>query len=219
MRSRFDRRVVPEAGVRFLRALMDGADCSLAGGAALSGAWLAHRLSRDLDVFFPTLDALRSAVRQLPTVAATAGVESQVVRDGGGLVTATLGGDGLALTVDLVHEPVPQLAAPTVIEGVRVASAEDLRAAKLGCLLHRTEPRDLVDLLFLDRAGHPPEHDLVGALTKDGGIDPATLAWLLRDFPTRPMPQMLEVLSAVELVAWRDELARRMGEVSIPPDA
>ena len=60
----------------------------------------------------------------------------------------------------------------TRVEGVVVESLADLRANKLTCLLSRSEPRDLVDLLFLDRAGYPPERDLMLALRKDAGLDP-----------------------------------------------
>lgn len=82
-----------------------------------------------------------------------------------------------------------------------VESLPDLRANKLTCLLSRTEPRDLVDLCFLDRAGFPTEDDLAIALMKDGGIDPAILAHRLRDFPTAPLPQMLTPYSVAELAA------------------
>ncbi|MEM6789023.1 MAG: hypothetical protein AAF715_15990 [Myxococcota bacterium] len=82
--------------------------------------------------------------------------------------------------------------------------------AKLTCLLSRSEPRDLVDVMFLERAGHPPESDLELALMKDAGMDPGTLAWLLSQFPTSPLPSMLEPLSEEALRRYRDELATRM---------
>jgi hypothetical protein len=84
------------------------------------------------------------------------------------------------LELDLIHEAVPDIeAAPPPVEGVIVESLADLRANKLTCILSRSEPRDLVDLLFLDRAGFPPDQDLELALRKDAGIDPGVLAWLL----------------------------------------
>ena len=61
--------------------------------------------------------------------------------------------------------------------------------------------------MFLDRAGHSPEADLPLALRKDAGIDPGVLAWLLRDSPTSPLPQMLTPLREAELVQFRDALA------------
>jgi hypothetical protein len=92
-----DRRVIPEIIIDLIRSVQTLEPCHLAGGAALSGAHLAHRLSADVDLF----------------------------------------------------------------------------------------------VLFLDRAGFRPEDDLVHALRKDAGIDPATLAWLLESFPVSPLPKML----------------------------
>jgi len=111
---------------------------------------------------------------------------------------------------DLVHETVPDLESPPPpIDGVVVESFADLRAAKLTCLLSRSEPRDLVDVLFLERAGFRPEDDLPLALRKDAGIDPATLAWLLKTFPVEPLPMMLVPLGVDELRSYRDTLAER----------
>jgi hypothetical protein len=92
-----------------------------------------------------------------------------------------------------------------------------LRANTVTCILSRSEPRDLVDLLFLDRAGFPPEHDLVLALKKDAGIDPGVLAWLLGDFPVAPLPVMLEPLSPDELRVFRSELQERFRRMTTPP--
>ena len=81
---------------------------------------------------------------------------------------------------------------------------------KLTCLLSRSEPRDLVDVLFLERAGHDPLQDLDAALAKDAGMDPAVLAWLLTSFPLQPMPMMLEELDEQALRSFRDDLAFRL---------
>ena len=107
-------------------------------------------------------------------------------------------------------------APPPAVEGIVVESLTDLRASKLTCILSRSEPRDLVDLLVLDRAGHPPERDLGLALKKDAGIDPAILAWLLTQFPVEPLPMMLKPLSPDELRRFRDELALRMRALAAP---
>lgn len=90
------------------------------------------------------------------------------------------------------------------------------RAAKVTCLLSRAEPRDLIDVMFLERAGFPPEKDLGLAVEKDAGIDPATLAWLLRDFPTRPLPEMIILLDEEELRHYRDALAARFKQLAAP---
>jgi len=116
-----------------------------------------------------------------------------------------------------VYEAVADIEAPpAAIEGVVVESLADLRASKLTCILSRSEPRDLVDLLFLDRAGFPPQDDLPLALRKDAGIDPGVLAWLLGQFPARPLPIMLVPLDEQALTAFRDELAERFRRLAIP---
>jgi predicted nucleotidyltransferase component of viral defense system len=213
--DRFDPRVVPEAALEFVRACRRRAELHLAGGAALSGAHLAHRLSGDLDLFCHDREAMRYLVSDLEAAAREVDGTIRIDRDAGGHVRAKLAFEGVSLEVDVVHEALPDLAPPTMLDGIEVESLEDLRAAKLTCLLSRSEPRDLVDVLFLERAGYRPEDDLALALRKDAGIDPGVLAWLLRSFPVTPLPVMLVPLSSDELRAYRDARAGRFRAIAI----
>ena len=114
------------------------------------------------------------------------------------------------LELDIIHEAVPDIEAPPLpVEGITVESPADLRANKLTCILSRSEPRDLVDLMFLD-------HDLELALRKDAGIDPGVLAWLLGSFPVQPLPNMLSALTADELREFRDALRERFKRAAVP---
>lgn len=205
----FDRRVVAEPVLTLLASLRTAAPFHLGGGAALSGVHLGHRLSDDVDLFVHSAEATRDLVRALPVIAAALGGSASIVRDGGMHVRAELTVGGRLLRADIVHEPQVDLAPAEEVEGVAVESFDDLRASKITCLLSRTEPRDLVDVLFLERSGHPPEQDLGLALRKDAGIDPAVLAWLLSRFRVEPLPQMLVPFEARELLAYRDALAER----------
>ncbi len=154
---------------------------------------------------------MRTLVGLLPDAAAEVGVQVTVHRDVGYLVRATVEHDEGSLELDVVHEMIGDLEPPPPpLEGIVIESLADLRASKLTCILSRSEPRDLVDLCFLDRAGYPPERDIELALRKDGGIDPAILAWLLSQFPTQPLPRMLEPLTQGELERFRDDLAERL---------
>lgn len=212
MRKTFDRRVVPGFVLDFVRACQTRIPCHLGGGAALAGAYLGHRTTGDVDLFVHDSESMRALVGLLPDAAAEAGVSVALLRDVGHLVRAQLETpDGNQLEVDVVHEPVADISAPPPpLEGIVIESLPDLRASKLTCILSRSEPRDLVDLYFLDQAGFPPERDLEIALRKDAGIDPGVLAWLLTQFPTRPLPPMLEPLSSDQLEKFRDELAERL---------
>jgi len=217
VRSSFDRRVVPDEILTLIRACQRRSPCHLGGGAALSGAYLAHRLSGDIDLFCHRADEVRDLARQLEDAAREASVQVRIVRDAGTFVRAEVTTPTRRLELDLVFESTPDIEAPaSPLDGVVVESLADLRASKLTCILSRSEPRDLVDLYFLDRAGHAPEADLALALRKDAGIDPGVLVMLLEEFPTRPLPMMLAPLDEPALRAFRDDLRARFRKVAVP---
>jgi hypothetical protein len=217
MRKTFDRRVVPDFALAFVRACQARVPCHLGGGAALAGVYLGHRTTGDLDLFVHDTEDLRALAKLLSAAAADAGTELTLLRDAGHLVRAQLQArDGRSLEVDLVYEPIADIEAPPPrIEGVVIESLADLRASKLTCILSRSEPRDLVDLYFLDQAGFPPAGDLEIALRKDSGIDPGVLAWLVAQFPTRPLPAMLKPLTIDQLEKFRDLLAETLRRSAI----
>ena len=217
MKEGLDQRIVGPDTSRVIRSCQRRIPSILGGGAALSGAYLHHRFSADVDLFFPSRADLREMVRQLPEVAEEIGTGIQVVRDGGTHVRVAFDPTQSAVEMDLVFDPSPLADDPVLLDdGVRVASLLDLRANKLTCVLSRSEPRDLVDLFFLDRAGFPPELDLPQALRKDMGIDPGILAWLVGQFPVTPLPRMLQPLDSAELLAFRDDLANRLRLHTLP---
>lgn len=214
--STFDRRVLPDAVLEIARAFQRRVPCHLGGGAALAGVDLHHRLSGDIDLFCHEAALVRDAVATIPAIAEETGVPLRVVRDAGTFVRGVAELGERPFEFDLVYESTRDLEPARTIEGIAVESLADLRAAKVTCLLSRSEPRDLVDLLFLDRAGFAPEDDLALALHKDGGVDPGILAWLLGQFPVEPLPLMLEPLTSEELRAFRDELRERMRLAAVP---
>jgi hypothetical protein len=210
MRTAFDARIVSPAVVQFLRECQRRSKCLLAGGAALSGAHLAHRLSKDVDLFFRDADSLRVLATVLAEAAQAAGGTLVIRQDAGSFVRAELTLGEERLDVDLAVDSSPLLASPQQIEGIDLFSLEDLRASKLSCLVSRSEPRDLVDVFFLERAGFLADDDLELAIRKDAGVDPGVLGWLLGEFPTQPLPTMLEPLTSQQLQLFRDDLRARM---------
>lgn len=216
MRERFDPRVVPEDVVNLIRVCQQSVPCRLGGGAALSGAYLGHRLSRDVDLVFRRAEDVRSLVRELPEIARLAKAQIDLVRDAGTFIRANVVTESGSLELDAVYDATSPLDEAAQLEGVTLESLADLRASKLTCVLSRSEPRDLVDLLFLDRAGFHPEDDLPLALRKDGGVDPGVLAWLLGQFPIDPLPVMLAPLTRDELAAFRASLRERFRQIAVP---
>ena len=213
----FDRRIVGARELGIVQACQRRIPSRLGGGAALAGVYLHHRLSNDADLFFNTRESLREMVALLPDVAAETNTALTVARDAGTYVRVAISPTEAGVEMDLVFDSAPRIEpAETQVEGVVVESLADLRANKLTCILSRSEPRDLVDLLFLDRAGYPPERDLALALRKDAGLDPSVLAWLLGQFPVAPLPQMLVPLNPAELTAFRDDLRERLRQAAVP---
>jgi hypothetical protein len=139
-----------------------------------------------------------------------------LLRDGGSFVRAQLKLGEHTVDLDFAHEPSKPLRPRETVDDVTVDSLLDMHANKVTCLLSRTEPRDLVDLYFLDKRGLPTEEALPAALEKDAGIDPAILAFLLKGFPTSPLPVMLEEFSVGRLAQYRETLAERLRTLSFP---
>ena len=215
MLSAFDARVVSPEVLEVVRACQERVTCALGGGAALSGAHLGHRLSRDVDLVCRSAEDIRSLVREFPEIARRSSSTIVVVRDAGTFVRAEVVTGAGALELDAVYESTPPIEPGDSLEGVALESLTDLRASKLTCLLSRSEPRDLVDLFFLDRSGFHPEADLALALKKDAGIDPGVLAWLLGQFPLAPLPTMLAALTTDELRVFRDSLRERFRALAV----
>jgi hypothetical protein len=74
----------------------------------------------------------------------------------------------------------------------------------------RAEERDLVDLLFIERAGYPIEDALGAALEKDGGCTAATLAWVLSEWEIPDGATLPGEVPPVELRKFVVDLVRRL---------
>ena len=219
MRSELDERVVSRDVREVIRLCQERVQCTLGGGAALSGAHLGHRLSRDIDLVCRRAEDVRSLVRDFSEIARRANATIVLARDAGTFVRASVVTRTGTIELDAVYESTPPLEAAESLDGIALESLADLRASKLTCLLSRSEPRDLVDVLFLERAGYRSEADLELALQKDAGMDPGVLAWLLGQFPVAPLPTMLEALTTDELTAFRDSLRERFRKLALGESA
>ena len=159
---------------------------TLTGGAAL-GIRLAHRDTRDIDLFFRKLRQLDDLPREAEALLGGDGLSVTRVQTAPAfqrfLVADEAGGTCL---VDLVADPVEPVTAPELLQTgsarIQVDSLHELLVNKLCALLSRSELRDLVDLRALLAAGGDLGQAMQDAPKKDGGFSPLVVAWLLRDW-------------------------------------
>lgn len=182
----------------------------LSGGSALAAGYLGHRRSVDIDLFVIDSDDADVLVGTIRAAAAAAGWTVEVARSYPGFKRLSVTKGQESTLVDIVHEVVPQevaLSDKPVIDGIRMDDIRDIVANKLCALLGRGEVRDLVDLYFISKSGVDVLGALPAAYRKDSGIDPAILADVLREVPTRLDDLMLvRSLDESDLRSFRDGL-------------
>ena len=151
----------------------------LTGGAVLCGFELGHRATDDLDFFTVDDDAMAEGERSLRSAAVEVGATVEAVLSAPDHRRFVARVEGESVVVDLVRDRVPQLRRKVDRGGIRMDSVEEIVANKICAFVGRAETRDLIDLFALERAGYRVEDFLDDAAKKDGGVTPATIAWLL----------------------------------------
>lgn len=184
----------------------------LTGGAALAGFHLGHRRTDDLDLFTADGAAFERGEPVVRAVAEQLGLSVESLQSAPGFRRLALSDATGAVVVDLVLDRVPQLHPDKPLaDGVRVDPSDEIFANKLTALVGRMEERDLVDVLFLERAGHRVEDFLAIAQTKDAACTPATLAWLLSEVT---VPDGASLPAGVEPAVLREWLTALVGRLA-----
>lgn len=189
----------------------------LTGGAALAGFYLRHRETDDLDLFTHESEAFERGGRALRAAVDRVGGELGIRQDSPGYRRYVVTRGTEAVVVDLVWERVPS-AFPDKHEraGIRIDPIEEILINKLTAVLSRAEERDVVDLLFLERAGHRVEQALAAALAKDGGCTPAALAWVLSQIKVPDGAVLPGGVSGRELRSFLADLVKRLRRAAAP---
>lgn len=189
----------------------------LTGGAALAGFYLHHRETTDLDFFTHDGEAFERGAFALRAAAAQLGAEVSVKQDAPGFrrYLVTRGDD--SVLVDTVWERVRAAYPDKKTEGpVVLDSPEEITVNKLTTLVSRSEPRDIVDLMLLERAGFSIDAALPKALEKDGGCTPATLAWVLSQVSISDGAALPGGVSVAETRAFLAGLVERLLRAAAP---
>jgi len=192
----------------------------LTGGAALAGFHLGHRPTTDLDLF--TLDdaAFERGRHVLGDLAAALGARLDVSQDAPGFHRVFLARSDDGLVVDLVRERVHQIHEQKPDHGgILVDPPDEILANKLSAIAGRSEERDLVDVMFLERAGYTVESALEAALAKDGGCTPATLAWVLSEIEIPDGIDLPAGVEPAELRGYVEGLIKRLRRAAMPTPA
>lgn len=198
---------------------VDGA--YLTGGSCLAHVYLHHRRSLNLDYFVAEAQQIGEVAERVLLVCESNGWQHQAIRTYPGFRRIEVHAAQESTLVDIAHDAVLQLVPiaqkPVVDGGVRVDALRDLIANKLTALLGRGDVKDLLDLCVLARRGHRLLDSLADAQSKDAGLDPATLAWVLQSVPTDPgRLDLLEPVTSTDLRHFRDAFVKELVEFALP---
>lgn len=189
----------------------------LTGGAALAGFYLGHRTTDDLDLFTHEKSAFERGRYALQGATDNVGGQLEIRQQAPGFCRAVVSRGDEAVVVDLVWERVPSAFPDKPQRGsVRIDPIEEILVNKLTAALSRSEERDLVDLLCLERAGYRAEQALAAALAKDGGCTPAALAWVLSQVEVPEDAALPGGISGREMRAFLTDLVKRLRAAAIP---
>ena len=189
----------------------------LTGGAALAGFYLHHRETTDLEFFTHDGAAFERGAFALRAAADHVGAEVSIKQDAPGFKRYLITRGDDSVLVDTVWERVKAAYPEKRMEGrIVLDSAEEITVNKLTTLVSRSEPRDIVDLMLLERSGLSIDAALPKALEKDGGCTPATLAWVLSQVSIPDGATLPAGVSAAETRAFLENLVDRMVQAAAP---
>jgi hypothetical protein len=195
---------------------------TLTGGGALAGFHLAHRATRDLDLFWHDRAELGSLGAEVAHRLSRAGLAVENLQTAPTFERLRVRDGKEDLILDLVAESVPAIEAPAeaAIAGtrIRIDTRHEILVNKLCTLLGRKELRDLRDLRELLRTGGDLERALADAPRKDGGFSPLMVAWVLKgtSIPEMAPVGALTSQELAELVQFRDELVAQLTRAASP---
>ena len=188
----------------------------LTGGAALAGFHLGHRETHDLDLFTLS-DALDEGFALVSDIAREGGASLESIQTAPDFRRLLIRRGTEAVLIDLVRDRVAQVVAEKpVAHGIRIDPPEEILANKLCALLSRSEIRDLVDVRALELAGYQVENAISAAQSKDSGLTPGQLSWVLGEIRLGDDLVPPGGVSTEELREYLKSLIGRLARVAFP---
>lgn len=121
----------------------------LTGGTALSGFYLHHRESEDLDFFSENDFDNQLADKFIDKISRLLKLKANFTQIEDTRIYELLKGNNLKVKVDFNFYPYKRLKKGIRIDGVEIDSLLDIATNKLQTMVSRTEVKDFVDLYFL----------------------------------------------------------------------
>lgn len=157
----------------------------LTGGTALSRAWLQHRYSDDLDFFLNKDGSFSRQVQQVYEILTKEfGDKVQRLMDTSGFHRWLIQADEVSLKLEFIND-VPFRHGIPVATGLftRTDTVENIASNKLSAL-SRQEPKDMADLLYIEKLFAPWWPALVEhAKQKDFGVNEIEVASYIGNYP------------------------------------
>jgi hypothetical protein len=191
----------------------------LSGGAALAGFYLGHRETHDLDLF-TLMDVMKEGFTAVAESAREMGAKLESLQTSPDFRRYILTLESEAIVIDLIRERVAQIVADKPVIGiVSIDPPEEILANKLCALLGRAEIRDLVDVRALEISGYPMESALPAAASKDAGLTPGQLSWVLSQITLGDDLVPPGGISVEELRKYLNGLIARLSRLAFPRES
>ncbi|MFN3530006.1 MAG: nucleotidyl transferase AbiEii/AbiGii toxin family protein [Bacteroidia bacterium] len=186
----------------------------LTGGTALSRAWLHHRYSDDLDFFLNYDSSFNQQVQRVfQALEGAFGNKIQRLIDTSGFHRWLLHMDEVALKLEFINDVAFRHGKPIATELFsRTDTVENIASNKLSAL-SRQEPKDMADLLYIEKHFAPYWPGLVEqAKQKDMSVNEIELAATIYNYPIANL-QAVRWVAAPDLQecqALANELAQKI---------
>ncbi|MFW6218363.1 MAG: nucleotidyl transferase AbiEii/AbiGii toxin family protein [Verrucomicrobiota bacterium] len=152
----------------------------LARASAIHAASASIRFSGDLDLFHDSEESVAESYNRDSATLSANGFQVRVMLSQPGFIRASVEKDGNVVLVDWARDSVWRFMPPVLVESIGyVLHPVDLAINKVLALGGRDEPRDWVDILYLDRRLISLGALVFAAVGKDPGLNPSMLLELL----------------------------------------
>ena len=189
----------------------------LTGGSALGIFYLQHRLSYDLDLFTTENVDWHMLDNQVCAIAAEIGAAYRKLSASPEFQRIQLQRAAEHELLDFVLERTPQLdVQKNSFDGIRVDTLQEMLVNKICTLLHRCEMKDLIDLYFLHRRGYRIPDYFEAATKKEGGLDPAMIAFLLSRVKIELPDYLIEPVDLEDFTTFVRDLQKQILDSSFP---